>query len=64
MEANERHKMAEERYRETLRMVEQQEEEIRRQLVVVKETIDKPTGQLPVASPLAFWAQPFSEEID
>ncbi|RDX85216.1 hypothetical protein CR513_33633, partial [Mucuna pruriens] len=43
MEAEERHMMAEERYREMLRMTKQQEEELRRQLAVVKATIEKPT---------------------
>ncbi|RDX63404.1 hypothetical protein CR513_58170, partial [Mucuna pruriens] len=64
IEAEERHREAEERYRETLRMAEQREEELRRQITVVKETIEKSVDPIPAVSPSAFWAQPFSEEID
>ncbi|RDX75754.1 hypothetical protein CR513_44336, partial [Mucuna pruriens] len=58
MEAKERHKIAEERYRKTLRMAEEREEELRRQLAVVKATMEKPTGLLLTVSP-----QPFGHNL-
>ncbi|RDY12868.1 hypothetical protein CR513_02297, partial [Mucuna pruriens] len=64
MEAKERHRMVEERYKEMLRMAEEREEELWRQLAVVKATIEKPAGSLPTVSLPTFWAQPFSKEID
>ncbi|RDY06984.1 hypothetical protein CR513_08954, partial [Mucuna pruriens] len=64
MQAEERHRLAEERYRETLKMTEEREEELQRQLVAVKATMEKSIGSQSAVSPSAFWAQPFSEEID
>ncbi|RDX93633.1 hypothetical protein CR513_24072, partial [Mucuna pruriens] len=60
MEAEERHRIVEERYRETLRMAKEREEELR----PVKATMEKSARLLPTVSPASFWAQPFNEEID
>ncbi|RDY02680.1 hypothetical protein CR513_13823, partial [Mucuna pruriens] len=65
-EAKERHKLAEERYKETLKIAKECEEELRRQLATAKATGEKLAVSTPspaVGSP-TFWAQPFSEEID
>ncbi|RDX74989.1 hypothetical protein CR513_45188, partial [Mucuna pruriens] len=66
MEVEERHKTTEERHMEALEAVEEQEEELHRQLVAVKAIVEKPGGEatLPTASSQAFCAQPFNEEID
>ncbi|RDX90988.1 hypothetical protein CR513_27093, partial [Mucuna pruriens] len=65
-EVEERHKLAKERYEETLKIVEEWEEELRCQLAVAKATGEKPTISTPspAEGSLAFWVQPFSEEID
>ncbi|RDX97030.1 hypothetical protein CR513_20248, partial [Mucuna pruriens] len=43
------------------------EEELHRQLAIVKAIVEKPGGEVappPALTTQAFWAQPFSEEID
>ncbi|RDX90310.1 hypothetical protein CR513_27839, partial [Mucuna pruriens] len=50
-----------------LKVAGEWEEELRRQLVVVKAIVEKPRGVAapsPAPSTQAFWAQPFNEEID
>ncbi|RDY06924.1 hypothetical protein CR513_09028, partial [Mucuna pruriens] len=64
MEAEERHWLVEERFKETLKLAEQREEELHRQLAVVREMVEKPAGSSPARDLSAFWAQPFSEEIE
>ncbi|RDY10364.1 hypothetical protein CR513_05125, partial [Mucuna pruriens] len=52
---------------EALKATEEREEELRRQLVAVKATMEKSGGAAASSATTgtqAFWAQPFSEEID
>ncbi|RDX76257.1 hypothetical protein CR513_43773, partial [Mucuna pruriens] len=67
MEVEERHKKAEARHMDDLKATDEREEELRHQLATVKATVEKPRGATtppPAPSTQAFWAQPFSEEID
>ncbi|RDX88964.1 hypothetical protein CR513_29375, partial [Mucuna pruriens] len=63
-EAETRHRLAEERHAEAMRMAEQREEELRRQIASLK-TRNKQEQEVKgegLAQPL--WRQPFYEEID
>ncbi|RDX84750.1 hypothetical protein CR513_34150, partial [Mucuna pruriens] len=66
MEAEERHRLAEERHMEALRAAKEHEEELRQQLATMKTTIEKLGGVVapPVEGNQVFWAQLFDEGID
>ncbi|RDX97029.1 hypothetical protein CR513_20247, partial [Mucuna pruriens] len=66
MEVEERHRMAEERHMEALKAAKEREEELHHQLAVVKAIVEKlgRAAASPVVGAQAFWAQPFSKEID
>ncbi|RDX65669.1 hypothetical protein CR513_55654, partial [Mucuna pruriens] len=67
MEVEERHKKAEVRHMEDLKVAGEREEELHCQLATVKVTIEKLGGAAtPPLTPStqAFWVQSFSEDID
>ncbi|RDX68193.1 hypothetical protein CR513_52844, partial [Mucuna pruriens] len=65
-EAEERHKLAKERYKEMLKIAEEREEKLRHQLAAMKATREKPAISTPSSAKgsMTFWVQPFSEEIE
>ncbi|RDX63496.1 hypothetical protein CR513_58071, partial [Mucuna pruriens] len=59
MEVEERHRLAEERFKETLKLAEQREEELHHQLAAVRATVKKPAGSPTIRRSAGFLSPTF-----